>query len=471
MKTIFLLLITCLLLGACAEKSSTSEDTALDALVTDVVETAPVVASADMVKPQPQPEETNDYLTVEAQFMYFSLGDASHYVFEDATGKGWSFGGCNAGVSFEEGLSEAEANMDNQGWGSNKELQGKWFKLSYTEEERQLYIDGPMGVVEIIQKAEPIEKPSKVYKSKTGFPLEAITMEAPVEGFVHMGNKNPEGTVELESEEMEPSSYRVTVKSTGVDRTIFGTVLSPVGMYWPEYSEYVVLDNADTYAGSGTYSIVVLNTESGAYTVIDKEQLLEGVDVGDREMLNIKNIVWVNNYSFSIDANVSYLGYSGHPGIDQNRKTKLGEKFADTVDVVTLPIKKYRIVGDLNTLQNKSAKTLNKEVDHYICYNSEGASPLTLWISFNQKNEAIEVKYKGQKEGMELVFAREEIVEGQATIVKYYHEMYRGNVNGTYKLTHSGIWDYAEYTSGKNRKVTKFTIDHDANPYGKEPCF
>mgnify|MGYP000168013709 CR=1 FL=1 len=50
-------------------------------------------------------------------------------------------------------LDASKTNDLNQGWGSNSKLQGKWFKLTYFYKEQQLYIDGPMGTVRIINKA------------------------------------------------------------------------------------------------------------------------------------------------------------------------------------------------------------------------------------------------------------------------------------------------------------------------------
>jgi hypothetical protein len=49
--------------------------------------------------------------------------------------------------------------------------------------------------------------------------------------------------------------------------------------------------------------------------------------------------------------------------------------------------------------------------------------------------------------------------------------MVDGKENGQYRITHSGIWDYVEYKRGTDGKIFNFTIDHNANPYGKEPCF
>lgn len=93
--------------------------------------------------------------TITAKFVRFSLGDASHFVFEDEAGLRWDFGGCESeNFTFERELEESESTEYDQGWGSNKDLQGKWFVLGYEEIEKPLYIDGPIGKVKIITKAE-----------------------------------------------------------------------------------------------------------------------------------------------------------------------------------------------------------------------------------------------------------------------------------------------------------------------------
>ncbi|MFT6922175.1 MAG: hypothetical protein ACJA1C_001177 [Crocinitomicaceae bacterium] len=332
MKIFLLLLVSFILLGSCGVKKDSEKDFSETDNANNV--------SIDTV--QTEKEET--LLTIEAQFIDFQLGDASHYSFVDVSGRKWNFSDCNTkNFEFERLLDSAEINDENQGWGSTKELQGKWFKISYSFDDRELYIDGPIGTVQIIQEAELIEKVSNGNKTNAVPSLESTTMKEPLEGFVYSGNKSPEGSVELVSELIDPTSYKVSVKSTSSNKTIEGVGLSPLKNYWSENGKYVILDNVDSYAGSGTYSVVLLNVESVKYVSIDMDQLFDGIDVGDREMLYIKNIVWLNDQSFFIESYVGYLGYSGHPGIDANLKTKLGDKFANTDDIVTLPIRKYTI--------------------------------------------------------------------------------------------------------------------------------
>ncbi|WP_299892197.1 hypothetical protein [uncultured Lacinutrix sp.] len=111
-------------------------------------------------------------------------------------------------------------------------------------------------------------------------------------------------------------------------------------------------------------------------------------------------------------------------------------------------------------------------IEHYICYTNNDKKDMRIWISFS-KEKAIQIKYNGQQDAIDLIFDKETYIKGGShpTIIKYYNEIYNDKVNGIYKLTHSGNWDYVEYTRGKDSKIFNFTIDHNANPYGKTPCF
>lgn len=114
---------------------------------------------------------------------------------------------------------------------------------------------------------------------------------------------------------------------------------------------------------------------------------------------------------------------------------------------------------------------------NYICYNNDKTPSMQISISFDKEGRAIAVKYKGQTESMPLQYLKEKYLEGGAhpTIEEYYQEMYNGKKNGEYKLTHSGVWDYAEYTRAKDAKKFSFTINHDLSiendGYRTTPCF
>ena len=142
------------------------------------------------------------------------------------------------------------------------------------------------------------------------------------------------------------------------------------------------------------------------------------------------------------------------------------------------------IETQLASQDSTAAKTLEeiettntKIPHHFICYTNDDTPSIQLSIAFNDAGNALFVKYKGQENSIPLKNVKEDYDEGGAypTITQFYDEIYDGNKNGTYELTHSGNWDYVVYRSIKNEKVFKFTIDHDATvvggEYRKMPCF
>ena len=91
---------------------------------------------------------------ITAMFIEYTLGDASHYSFKDKSGKNWDFADNeDAHYKFAEELPKNKANSTNQGWGSKKQLQGKWFDIKYIYRIQPQYPDGPMAKVPVIIEA------------------------------------------------------------------------------------------------------------------------------------------------------------------------------------------------------------------------------------------------------------------------------------------------------------------------------
>ncbi len=146
-----LLLLSIIIFISC-NSGTTSSDTE-----TNNTENKTIIDSViQSVEPEESKQETTDdkeTFNVTAKFLEFSLGDASHFVFEDEKGNILDFGGNDTDeFTFAHELEPSESNSDNQGWGSNEALQGKWFEITYYKNEQPLYIDGPMATVDIISK-------------------------------------------------------------------------------------------------------------------------------------------------------------------------------------------------------------------------------------------------------------------------------------------------------------------------------
>ncbi len=128
---------------------------------------------------------------------------------------------------------------------------------------------------------------------------------------------------------------------------------------------------------------------------------------------------------------------------------------------------------------NTASETVKTNVQEqtYICYTNDKNPSLAISICFGKDGKALNVKYLGKDESIPLSFIKETYSEGGAspTTQTFYSEIYLGQKNGTYKLTHSGAWDEVEYTLGKSGKKFNFTINHDLSiingSYRTSPCF
>ena len=123
--------------------------------------------TSDSIKPVtnenvPTIDSANSSLQVRAQYIEYSLGDASHYIFKDDNGKFWDFAGNeDTTYKFAVELPKGKANSSNQGWGSDKAFQGKWFRITYTKKTQPQYEGGPMAEVPVILRVSPENNPPK----------------------------------------------------------------------------------------------------------------------------------------------------------------------------------------------------------------------------------------------------------------------------------------------------------------------
>lgn len=114
--------------------------------------------------------------------------------------------------------------------------------------------------------------------------------------------------------------------------------------------------------------------------------------------------------------------------------------------------------GSYSIFREIDPNVQTKTPDYYISYSSDDKTSKELMIAFTENGKALFAKYYGQSRQLELKFTKDES-KGK-NLVMYYDEILGGEVVGTYKLTHSGNYDYAEYTRKKDAKKFGFTINH-----------
>lgn len=115
---------------------------------------APSITSASAARLIKSASYPRSNFEIKAKFVDFEMGDVAHYLFEDEHGEIWDFTSClEQELTFEQLLPKDKQNDFNQGWTSNKMLQGHWFVLECTVEEQPLYPKGSDEFTHVIKSA------------------------------------------------------------------------------------------------------------------------------------------------------------------------------------------------------------------------------------------------------------------------------------------------------------------------------
>ena len=143
-KTVALQVLIVLALFSCNDSAIKQGD---DKTVVATDSSKPVEANKNVATPSTK----ENVMNITAKFVEFSLGDISHYIFEDKAGKSWDFTDCNdSSYKFAVELPKNKANETNQGWASEKKLQGKWFDIKYVNKDGRELTNGNMDSIAVI---------------------------------------------------------------------------------------------------------------------------------------------------------------------------------------------------------------------------------------------------------------------------------------------------------------------------------
>jgi hypothetical protein len=186
------------------------------------------------------------------------------------------------------------------------------------------------------QKTKPIKtiKP-KTIKSKTitktndyklGKISEVDFTKLLKKNIVHSGMVSPDKKVNLKFVEIDPTYSDLTIKRKGKKPvTVKGYHTKKV--FWSKDSSRIALVNTDDYAGDGDYLLVVYNLETMKKIRIDLSDFAKNIKTGGRWMFSCSLSGWQDNKTLIFQVSVNYHGESGHPGINSNRKRKMGNNF------------------------------------------------------------------------------------------------------------------------------------------------
>ena len=99
-------------------------------------------------------------------------------------------------------------------------------------------------------------------------------------------------------------------------------------MFWSNDSRYVAFGDDDIYAGSGNQGFLIVDVRQKTFIAIESVKMGAEQEHGKRDMFKLSGICWLppgDRVMFSLL--VDFMGSSGHPGIDEERKDRLGDNF------------------------------------------------------------------------------------------------------------------------------------------------
>lgn len=223
----------------------------------------------------------------------------------------------------------------------------------------------------------------------------------------------------------------------------------------------------ESHRKDGNLDVIVFKAESGSKCLtLYVAAFLSGKMVAHQPAPSCDNTIVINdNRTFDVISST---------------KEKLKDEEIIIAEKTTQYLDRYEIVDDggfmFDAPDTIIAINILKEraIDNYVCYDGD-AKKLRIWVGFGKNGNANKVKYKGMKESIDLVLFKESDDQNKGgpypVYTDSYYEVLDGKVNGVYELTKSANWYYVHYTRGKDGKVFGFTIDHEADPFGKKPCF
>jgi hypothetical protein len=147
---------------------------------------------------------------------------------------------------------------------------------------------------------------------------------------------SPDNSVQVFFREVDPTASSIVIKRGDKALLMADQYFQTDEVFWSQDSTRVAFVDGDYYAGGGDIHVVIVDTYRHTIITIPLKQLADTIDRGKRSMYAVSNLCWGKNsdriYFF---CEVNYQGYSGHPGIDANRRKKMGELFAknDPVEV------------------------------------------------------------------------------------------------------------------------------------------
>ncbi len=156
--------------------------------------------------------------------------------------------------------------------------------------------------------------------------------------FVRQQEDSPDGNVSVSIRGQDPTSSVLLVRRGEDETFVEGLYFQADKVYWSQDSRRVAFGDNDFYTRAGNQGFIVVDLEEMSYTKLGTIKLGKHKEHGKRDRFGLSGVCWLppgDRVMFSLS--VDFMGGSGHPGIDGERKDRLGDDFgkSDPVELGT----------------------------------------------------------------------------------------------------------------------------------------
>jgi hypothetical protein len=171
--------------------------------------------------------------------------------------------------------------------------------------------------------------------------------------FVHQREDSPDGQVSVSIRGQDPTSSVLLVRRGEEEAFVDKLFFQAQEVYWSGDSKRVAFGDDDLYADSGNQGFVIVDLERMSFAKVGTLKLSSEKERGKRDMFELSGICWLppgDRVMFRLSVN--FMGSSGNPGIDEERKDRLGGDFgkSDPVDLGTYVVYLEPSEVDLETM-------------------------------------------------------------------------------------------------------------------------
>ncbi len=142
------------------------------------------------------------------------------------------------------------------------------------------------------------------------------------------GLQAPDGETSASFLFMDPTSDGLVIHRAGEQKQVPGLFFKTRAVYWSPDSLCLAFGDEDLFSRSGNQRMIIVDLPSLGVSKVETTGLGSGEKHGLRDAFEVSDVCWMpDSDQLRFKLRVDYVGKSGNPDIDSERRSRLGKKF------------------------------------------------------------------------------------------------------------------------------------------------